>query len=74
MEREQKDNPQESQKEESQQQQPQDKNKSQQESHYAGTTQGGQGAPSQDGVESSDGRNTTIDSEDEHSIAGREDS
>lgn len=72
MENEQKNNPQENQENKDQNQKSQNKN--QEKSQYAGTTQGGQGAPAKDGVQSSDGRNTTIDSDDEHSIAAREDS
>lgn len=79
MENEKKDNSQQDQKEQNQNQQNkeeqnQDQSKVKPNSQYAGTTQGGQGAPAQDGVKSSDGRNTTIDTGDEHSIAGRQDS
>ncbi|CAN5919859.1 hypothetical protein BH24BAC1_BH24BAC1_25310 [soil metagenome] len=75
MEQEQKNNPQQNQENQQNQNQNQEAQKQgQQESQYAGTTQGGQGAPASDGVESSDGRNTTIDGSEEHSIAGREDS
>ena len=77
MENEQKNNPQQNQESQDQNQENQNQqsqSKQQQGNQYAGTTQGGQGAPAKDGVQSSDGRNTTIDSGDEHSIAAREDS
>ena len=75
MEQEQKDNPQQNQENQKKENQNQGSQQQDQErSQYAGTTQGGQGAPASDGVKSSDGRNTTIDGNDEHSIAGREDS
>lgn len=75
MEKEQKNNSEQDQENQKNQNQNQGSQKQgQQGSQYAGTTQGGQGAPAQDGVKSSDGRNTTIDAGDEHSIAGREDS
>jgi hypothetical protein len=78
MEREQKNNPQQNQENQDQENKKQKQNQIQDQNQpntpYAGTTQGGQGAPAKDGAESSEGRNTTIDSGDERSIAGREDS